>query len=107
MAELSGEELLRMAYILMHPTRFKIIQALKEAGRPLYIREIADKIGENHRIVSFHLTILAEHGFVEGEYRVIEEPKERSKARGKAGKFYRLTPKVDEILKKIVEIARL
>lgn len=96
-------EIARDLFILLQPTRLAIIKALRDAGRPLYIREIAEKIGEDWRITAYHLAALADAGFVEGEFRSIEQPPLTGNPRsvGKAGKFYKLTEKVDEVLNQI------
>ncbi|MCI4336292.1 MAG: helix-turn-helix domain-containing protein [Thermoplasmata archaeon] len=86
-------------YILLQPTRQKIIRTLKGASAPMYIKEIADAIGESHRDTSFHLATLAANGFVEGKFREIEPPTHHSAITGRAAKFYRLTSKVDEVAK--------
>lgn len=92
---------LQLMYVIMQPTRQKILKALREAKDPMYIREIADKIGEEPRIISFHLATLAEYGLVEGEYREIEGHPAHSAVSGRAAKFYRLTPKLDEVTKRL------
>jgi DNA-binding transcriptional ArsR family regulator len=98
------ENLEKDLLILLQPMRRRIVEVLREAGRPLYIREIADRLGEDWRLVSYHLTALADAGFVEGEFRVIEPPRSKSRAVGKAGKFYRLTDKVDKVLSRLNEL---
>jgi len=60
-----------LMFVIMQPTRQRILKALREAKEPMYIKEIADKTGEDQRIVSFHLATLAEYGLVEGEYQEI------------------------------------
>lgn len=91
-------------YVLMQPTRQRIIQLLKKnPDNPMYIREIANAIKESERNTSFHLSTLAEHGFVTGEYREIADPTHHSPVTGRAAKFYSITPTVDEIIKKIVK----
>ncbi len=93
---------IQLLYVLMQPTRQKIIKTLREAkGRPMYIKEIADKIEETPRNVSFHLATLSEFGFVQGEYREIEPPTHHSAVSGRAAKFYQLTSKVDEVTKRL------
>jgi predicted ArsR family transcriptional regulator len=93
-----------LLYVLMQPTRQKIIKLLKESKEPLYIAQIAEKIGETPRNVSFHLQTLAEYGFVDGEYHEIQPPTHNSPlVLGKAAKFYRLTPKVDEVVKRLAK----
>ena len=95
-----SDELVRDLYILLQPIRWKIIRVLKKARRPMYIKEIAKEVGEDWKIVAFHLAKLADAGFVEGEFRVIE----LAKSKGRAGKFYRLTDKVDKVLSRINEL---
>ncbi len=94
---------LQLLYVLMQPTRQKIIRLLKESKEPLYIAEIAEKVGESPRNVSFHLATMAEYGLVDGEYREIEAPTHHSAIVGKAAKFYRLTPKVAEVTKRLAK----
>jgi predicted ArsR family transcriptional regulator len=92
---------LHLRYVMMQPTRQKILRVLKASPEPLYIKQIADKISEDPRTVSFHLATLAENGFVEGEYREIERPAPHSSVRGRAAKFYRVTKKVNEVAKRL------
>ena len=104
---MSSDELTRQIYVLMQPTRQKIIKALREAksaGKTLYIKDIADKVGEPGRNVSFHLARLAENGFVKGEYREILAPTHHSRMTGRAAKFYELTENVDEVAKKVAKV---
>jgi len=97
------EQLLKDLLVLLQPTRWKIIKTLKEAGRPMYIREIADAIGEDWKVVAFHLSALAKAGFVEYEWKIIESPK-KNPGRGRIAKFYRVTKKVDEVLSRVNEL---
>jgi predicted transcriptional regulator len=99
------ERLDRELYVLMQPTRWKIIQALKAAKTPLYIEELAKQVGEDRKNIAFHLLTLAEYGFVDSEYRVIEVPKENP-GHGKAGKYFWLTKKVDEIISKVPDLLK-
>jgi len=43
---------------MVQPMRFKIIQTLRAAGRPMYIEEIAERIEEERKYVAYHLGIL-------------------------------------------------
>jgi len=94
---------LELLYVLVQPTRQKIIKFLKNANEPVHIKEIAGQIGESPRNTSFHLATLAEHGFVEGEYREIEKPTHHSPVTGRAAKFYTTTSKVDRIISKLAK----
>ena len=94
------ESLVNQVYVLMQPIRLKIVKLLKQSKEPLYIEQIAEKVDEDRRSVSFHLATLAENGFVEGDFGTIRSPT-KNPGVGKAGKFYKLTPKVDEVLQKV------
>ena len=98
----NGEGDLQLLYVLMQPTRQKIIKKLKSSKEPMYIQQIADEIDETARNVSFHLATLAEYGFVDGEYREITAPTPNP-GLGKAAKFYRLTPKYDETIRRFAK----
>ena len=88
-------ELSRDAGVLLQPTRYKIIKALKGGrNRSMYIDEIARKIGEKPRLTSFHLAMLERDGFLESEWREIRKPI----ASGRAGRFFKLTHKVDDVI---------
>jgi predicted ArsR family transcriptional regulator len=97
--EKNGEELANQLYVIMQPTRLKIVKLLRES-KPLYIEQIAEKISEDRRSVSFHLATLAESGFVEGDYEIIQDAK-KNPGVGRAAKFYRLTIKIDDVLKRL------
>ena len=93
-----GLSFVRDAGVLLQPTRYKIIKALRTGGRAMYIDEIARKIGEKPRLVSFHLAMLELGGFLESEWAEVKKPNSPS---GKAGRFFKLTPKVDDVLTKL------
>jgi len=95
--DLSQEAEANLLYVLMQPARQKIIKLLLQS-KPLYIEQIAERIGMDRRSVSFHLATLAEKGFVEGQFEMIVEP--RNPSRGRAAKFYKVTPKVKNVITK-------
>jgi DNA-binding transcriptional ArsR family regulator len=66
------------AYVLLHPLRFRIVELLAE--KPMHINEIAKALGEERRLVSYHLLTLEEYGFVLSKYEISEHPKLRGKA---------------------------
>lgn len=84
------------AYVLSHPVRAAIIRLLKSKGE-MYTSKIAEELGFSERLTAFHLSMLTSAGFVDSEYRLTNPEKPPRVAR-----FYRLTPKVDETLKKFV-----
>lgn len=106
MVNKNEENDLSLLYVLMQPTRQKIVKTLKESKKPMYIKEISEKIGQQQRNVSFHLATLAEYGLVKGEYREIEKPTHHSAVTGRAAKFYHVTKKLDDVTKRIVSIVR-
>jgi len=89
-------------HILTHPMRFKIVQALRKSGQPMFIGQIAEAIKADPRLVSFHLTVMLQHGLAEGEWR----PSPLPRSKGKAVKYYKLTPKVEEAFASCVEWSR-
>nr|MDO8082068.1 ArsR family transcriptional regulator [Candidatus Freyarchaeota archaeon] len=94
------EEAREMTYNVLPPIRFKIVNLLlKEA--PLYIAQIAEKIGEERRLVSYHLTSLSKAGIVEAEWK-LENPKKSSKGAPKAVKYYKLTDKAESVIPLII-----
>lgn len=94
---------LKLGNILIHPIRYRIIKEIKEKQK-LYIQELADILGINRRMVSFHLSTLSQYGFVEGNYEVIRVP--RPKGKDRAAKYFRITPKVDIVLCTVAERIR-
>lgn len=86
--------------ILLHPVRYKIIELFGKEARDMYIDEIAGLIGEDPRLTSFHLTTLQEKGYAESKFGIIDKPA----SKGRAGRFYRLTPKVEKDLNEIATI---
>ena len=86
--------------IMLHPVRWKILDTLCSKGGAMYIEEIADTIEEDRRLVSFHLGVLQERGFLVSEFKIVQKPA----SKGKAGRFFKLTPKYEKTKAKLVEI---
>jgi DNA-binding transcriptional ArsR family regulator len=61
-------QLMKEAHALLHPTRYKIAALLSES--PMSIKELTEALGKEKRLISYHLFILEEHGFVNGEFKV-------------------------------------
>jgi len=95
---LPSSEALKQVSILLHPIRYKVIELFRKEERDMYIDEIAGLIGEHPRLTSFHLSTLQENGYAESKFEIIKKPS----SLGRAGRFYRLTPKVEEDLKEII-----
>ena len=87
------DKLVKEAHVLLHPIRFRIIELLAE--KPMHINSISKALeGKKKKLVSYHLDILEEYGFVTSEYEISEQPK----SKGKALKKYSVTDKVEEVL---------
>ena len=82
------------AYVLSHPARVRIVRYLKKE-QSAYIRQIAEGTEMSERLVSFHLSMLANAGFVKSDYGV-------SNPARRLVRFYELTPKVDTTVEKFV-----
>lgn len=76
----------------MHPIRFRIVELLAE--KPMHINEMSKVLGEERRLVSYHLLTLEEYGFLSSNYEISELPK----SKGKAIRKYRVTEKLDEVI---------
>jgi DNA-binding transcriptional ArsR family regulator len=83
------------AHVLLHPIRFRIVELLKD--KPMHINGISKALGEERRLVSYHLLALEEYGFVNSKYEISEEPK----SKGKAIRKYWVTDKVKDLVSKI------
>ena len=83
------------AHILMHPIRYRIVELLAE--RPMHINEIAKEMGEERRLVSYHLLTLEQYGFVSSKYEISEHPK----SRGKAIRKYWVNGKVEDVISEL------
>ena len=89
------EKLLEEAQVLLHPIRFRIVELLME--RPMHINGISKALGEERRLVSYHLLALEECGFVNSKYEISENPQ----SKGKAIRKYWVTEKVNEVVAEI------
>ncbi len=60
------------AEVMMQPSRFKILQHLRQAKEPQFVEQIAKEVGIHPRLVSHHLDVLEEQGLVESHYELIK-----------------------------------
>jgi predicted ArsR family transcriptional regulator len=88
--------------ICLHPIRWKILNTLATTDAPMYIDAIATEIGEERRLVSFHLVTLQEHGYLESEFKIVQDPH----SKGKAGRFFKITPKFAQTKTQLAEIIK-
>jgi DNA-binding transcriptional ArsR family regulator len=89
------DRLVEEAHVLLHPIRFRIVELLNE--KPMHINGISKALGEERRLVSYHLLALEDYGFVNSKYEISEEPK----SKGKAIRKYWVTDKVKDVVSQI------
>jgi DNA-binding transcriptional ArsR family regulator len=92
-------EMIKSGSIMLHPVRFKILDTLEKKGE-MYIDEIAKNVDTDRRLVSFHLGVLQNHGFLESSFKIIKEPR----SKGKAGRFFKITGKYEETKSKLSDL---
>ncbi|MHC1599262.1 MAG: ArsR/SmtB family transcription factor [Candidatus Methanospirareceae archaeon] len=91
------DDLVKDAHVLFHPIRYRIVELLAE--KPMHINQISKAMGEERRLVSYHLLALEESGFVSSKYEISESPK----SKGKAIRKYWVTDKVKGVIGEIKE----
>lgn len=91
------EQLVMEAHVLVHPIRFRLVELLRE--KPMHINSISKALGEERRLVSYHLQILEANGFLNSKYELSEQ----EKTKGKAIRKFWVTDKVDEVLVELRE----
>ena len=89
------DDLLKDIHALLHPIRFRVVELLAE--KPMYINEINNALGEERRLVSYHLLTLEEYGFLSCNYEISEY----GKSKGKAIRKYKVTGKVEEVISEL------
>ncbi len=92
------DKLVKEAHVLLHPIRFRIVELLAE--KSMHINEISKAMGEERRIVSYHLLTLEEYGFVNSKYEISENPK----SKGRALRKYWVTGKVEDVISELKNI---
>jgi len=88
------------AQIVMHPVRFKILQCVRKASKPLFVEQIAKAVSEHPRLVSHHLDVLQEIGLIDCKYELV---KAKGSNRKVAVRLCSPTPKLSEVFKDIAE----
>jgi DNA-binding transcriptional ArsR family regulator len=92
------DRLVKDAHVLLHPIRFRIVELLAE--KSMHINEISKAMGEERRIVSYHLLTLEEYGFVNSKYEISDNPK----SKGRALRKYWVTGKVEDVISELKNI---
>ena len=83
------------AFVLLHPMRFRIVELLAE--KPMHINELSNALRKERRLISYHLLVLEEHGFLSSKYELSEQPN----SKGKAIRKYSVTGKVEEVFSEL------
>jgi len=83
------EETVKKLALILKPIRFNILELLTQAGEPLSIDSLADKLEESRAVTSFHIALLEEAGLVKSDFKIIEKPTKKKK--GRAGQTYSIT----------------
>jgi predicted transcriptional regulator len=86
------EEKVKEAYVILHPIRFRIIELLSE--KQMHVSELSKALAEERRLISYHLDILEEYGFVQSKHEISDQPK----SKGKALRIYWRTDKIEQVL---------
>jgi len=89
------EDNLKDVHVLLHQKRYRIVELLEE--KPMHINEISNALGEERRLISYHLLTLEEHGFLSSKYEISDD----AKSKGKAIRQYWLTGKVEEVISEL------
>jgi len=97
-SELEYQRDLKLLYLMLQPTRAKIIQSLQHSSK--YAKEIAREIEIDRRIAFWHLETLRKYGLALREYRLIKYAKSKPPA---VAAFYELTPEVERIRQRFAE----
>ena len=90
-----------LVHIATHPMRYKVLKLLYETNKPMYIAEIARKVGVNKRLVGFHLLTLLQHGLVESEYGLKQSSSKDKRGRPIVVSYYNLSEKGRELMSKL------
>lgn len=94
------EKYLDSAYVMLHPIRYRITKLLKESSKPLYVAQIAKKLGmsDKRKLISFHLSVLSEHGLVKSKYNVRGGPSTDTEGHPIVVNYYHLTKKAKDTI---------
>jgi len=92
---LTGDDLSSL-YNLLVPTRYRIYRTIVDSGKPMYAGKIAEQLGLDRKLVSFHLSELEEQDFLKSEFKVMNP----EKGAPKAAKYYHPTGNAEKLLQR-------
>jgi predicted transcriptional regulator len=94
-ADITGDELLRVLATLANPHRLRVVAALAEQRN--YVSQLARELGISRALLQVHLRKLQAAGLISAAIEVSED--------GKAMKFYEVTPFAIQLTPKAVMLA--
>jgi len=86
------------AYLMLYPVRRRIIDIMRSKGS-VYIAQVADELGINPKVASFHIATLLQYKLVEGKWGTAKT----DKGDERAVKYYSLTEEARESMRKAKE----
>ena len=84
-----------LVYTAMHPTRLEILTRVE--AKPSYASKLEEQTKIDRKILSFHLSVLERAGLVTSEFGLKNDPEERPVA----VRYYKLTEKGEQVLKRV------
>jgi predicted transcriptional regulator len=94
-ADITGDELLRVLATLANPHRLRVVAALAEQRN--YVSQLARELGISRALLQVHLRKLQAAGLISAAIEVSED--------GKAMKFYEVTPFAIQLTPKAIMLA--
>lgn len=94
-ADITGDELLRVLATLANPHRLRVVAALAEQRN--YVSQLARELGISRALLQVHLRKLQAAGLISAAIEVSED--------GKAMKFYEVTPFAFQLTPKAIMLA--
>jgi DNA-binding MarR family transcriptional regulator len=92
------------AGVLLQPSRWQILEYLKESKQPQFVEQIAKALKIHPRMVSHHLDVMEEQGLVETRYELVNVSGSK---RGVAVRLSKATPKANEVLRQLHERTKI
>jgi predicted ArsR family transcriptional regulator len=83
--------LLEDSHIFLRPVLYRLLELLAE--KPMHISELGRELGEERRLVKYHLAKLEERRFVTSKYKLGFVIKQK----GKAFRVYTVTDKIVDV----------
>lgn len=89
-----SESVVEATRVLTHPVRLEMIRALRKAGKPMALADMAQKAGVDDSLAEYHLLALSKAGLIAGTLEIVKPPR----SMGTAQRVYQVTPLTDQAL---------